>query len=67
MKVLLDNKTWKVVNIPDGAHLVSFRWVYIIQYKLDGLIERYKACLVTKYFNKKYEINYLETFALWQR
>lgn len=34
-----------------------------IKFKLDGSLERYKACLVAKGFTQTYEIDYLEIFA----
>lgn len=37
--------------------------VYVIKYKPDKSMERYKIRLIVKGFSSKYGINYLETFA----
>jgi len=43
--------------------LASKDWVFIVKYKSDGSLERYKAILVAKGYTQMYGINYLETFA----
>ncbi|XP_031488129.1 rRNA biogenesis protein RRP5-like [Nymphaea colorata] len=63
MEALNMNETWEVVKILEAAHLVGSKWVYTIKYKTDGIVDRYKAHLVAKGFNKKYGIDNLETFA----
>ena len=47
--------------------MVGGRWVYKIKTKVDGSVERYKACLVAKGFTQEYGIDYEETFALVAR
>lgn len=61
---LVKNSTWKIIGIPEEAHLVDCKCVYTIKYKSDETIECYKAYLVAKRFSQKYNINYLDTFAL---
>lgn len=34
-----------VIDVPDSVHLIGSKWVYIIKYKLDESIERYKDLL----------------------
>lgn len=63
MAVHVKNNIQEIVGIPDGAHLISCKWVYIINYKLGGTIERYKAHLIAKGFSKKYGTDYLEIFS----
>lgn len=48
MKALEKNKTWELVDLPRGKKLVRCNWVFIVKYKFDGLVERYKAWLVAK-------------------
>ena len=43
--------------------MVGGRWVYKIKTKVDGSVERYKACLVAKGFTQEYDIDYEKTFA----
>lgn len=39
------------------------KWVYIIKYKADGTIERYKEKQVAKGYTLTHDIDYQETFA----
>ncbi|KAF3772830.1 Uncharacterized protein EJ110_NYTH56868 [Nymphaea thermarum] len=50
MGALAKNKTWEVVDIPKGTHLVGSKWVYNVKYKPDGTVDRYKARFVAKGF-----------------
>lgn len=52
-----------MVDLPPGQSVVGYRWVYKIKTKVDGSVERYKACLVAKGFTQEYGINYEEIFA----
>ena len=63
MEALQKNKTWELVSLPIGKKPVGCKWVYIIKYRVDGSIERYKARLVAKDFTQTYGIDYSETFA----
>ena len=45
-------------------NVVSSRWVYRIKHRVDGSIERYKACLVARGFTQQEDIDYSETFRL---
>jgi len=45
-------------------NVVSSRWVYRIKRRVDGSIERYKACLVARGFTQQEDIDYSETFRL---
>jgi len=38
------------------------KWVYIVKYHLDGLVERLKAGLVAKTYAQTYGVDYMETF-----
>ncbi|KAI1006202.1 hypothetical protein K3495_g2019 [Podosphaera aphanis] len=49
--------------LPDGANIVSTKWVFTVKLKSDGTIERYKARLVARGFSQQYGIDYHETFA----
>ncbi|KAK6791582.1 hypothetical protein RDI58_010663 [Solanum bulbocastanum] len=63
MEALEKNKTWEIVELPEGKKLVGCRWVFTLKYRSDGSIERFKACLVAKGYTQTYGIDYLETFA----
>lgn len=56
MKVELEameqNHTSSVVSFPAGKHSAGCRWVFKIKYRLDGSVERHKACLVAKVYTQ---------------
>ena len=60
---LAHQKTWNLVELPPGAHLLRGRWVYKTKIDKNGNIEKYKARWVVKGFLQKYGIDYIETFS----
>ena len=63
MKALVRNQTWELVKLPPGKGTVGCRWVYIVKYKADGTLDKYKAILVAKGY-KSHGIYYSDTFTL---
>ena len=59
MQALVSRGTWKLVNHPPIASVVSCKWVFTMKYKLD----RYKARLVACGFTQVYGVDYAETFS----
>ncbi|GKE28381.1 retrovirus-related pol polyprotein from transposon TNT 1-94, partial [Tanacetum coccineum] len=57
------NKTWELTELPANCKAISFKWVYKIKYHQDGSVEKYKARLVIRGFNKKEGIDYKHTFS----
>lgn len=53
-----------IVKIAKRKELVGCRWMFIVKYKLDGSIEKYKARLVVKEYTQTYGIDYILTFVL---
>lgn len=60
---LVKNKTWHLVEMPQGKNIIDCKWVYKIKRKADGTIDRYKARLVAKGFRQRYGIYYEDTFS----
>lgn len=56
-------ETWDIVELPKGNETVGCKWIFIIKYKADGRIKRYKTRLVAKSFTQTYSFDYQETFA----
>ena len=52
-----------MMTLPREKKPVGCKWVFIVKYKVDGTVERYKARLVVKGFTQTYDIDYTETFA----
>jgi len=64
LTALEENKTWGIVPLPHGKHVVGSRWIFKTKFNSDGSIDRHKARLVTQGFTQKFGIDYKETFAL---
>lgn len=57
------NNTWIVEVPPEGANLVTSKWVFGVKYNPDGTIQKFKARLVARGFSQLEGIDYDETFA----
>ncbi len=45
---LIKNYTWTLTKLPLKRHVIGCKWVFCIKYKVDGQVDKYKACLVAK-------------------
>ena len=63
MKSMSKNDVWDIVEIPKGAKIVEYKWVYKTKYDSDSNIESFKARFVAKGFTQREEIDYTETFS----
>lgn len=45
MEAMEKNKTWELMRLQEGKKKIygGCKWMYIMKYKTDGSIERYKA------------------------
>ncbi|GAA0157872.1 transmembrane signal receptor [Lithospermum erythrorhizon] len=64
LRVLEDNNTWELTNLPSGKKPIGWRWIYKVKCKADGTIDKYKVRLVIKGYNQLEGINYYESFSL---
>jgi hypothetical protein len=60
---LIKNKSWHLVPPMKGRNVVGCKWIYKIERKQDGSLDRYKARLVAKGFKQCYGIDYDDTFS----
>jgi hypothetical protein len=63
MRSMSANKVWDLEEIPKGAKLVGYKWVYKVKYDSEGNIEKYKGRHVAKGFTQREGIDYNETFS----
>lgn len=60
---LIENRTWKLVDIPEGKRPIDCRWVFKIKKNTDQNIITYKARLVVRGFSQQRGIDYQETYS----
>ncbi|XP_048442476.1 uncharacterized mitochondrial protein AtMg00820-like [Pyrus x bretschneideri] len=65
LRSLKKNATWEIIDLPAGAGKkpIGCKWVYIVNYKVDGIVDRFKARLVANRYAQIYGIDYTDTFA----
>jgi len=56
------NQTWALVPLPFGIKPIGCHWVYKLNHKPDGTIDRFKAQLVAKGFTQTEGFDYFETY-----
>ena len=61
------NKTWTLVDLPDGCKAIGLKWVFKIKRNADGTIKKYKARLVAKGYVQRHGIDFEEVFAFVAR
>ena len=62
MDSLAKNNTWDLVELPEGRSVVGCKWVFKLNWKVDGSIEWYKVRLVAKGYLEG--IDFHESFSL---
>ncbi|GMQ10820.1 hypothetical protein CsSME_00053676 [Camellia sinensis var. sinensis] len=63
MAALEYNHTWDLVSLPSDETTVGCKWVFIVKYLVDGIMDRYKARLVAKSFTQVPGKDFGATFA----
>ena len=57
------NNTWITEIPPEGANIVTCKWVFAVKYNQDGTVQKFKARLIVRGFSQIHGIDYDETFA----
>lgn len=55
---LEENKTWSIVDLPEGKVPIGYKWIFKIKYTASGVVERYKARIVAKGYNQQEGLDY---------
>lgn len=50
---IIKNINWELIKLPKGKKPIRVKWVYKINYNLDGQVRRYKFRLVVKVYSQK--------------
>ena len=64
MASLQKNQTLELVDRPIEKQPIGCKWIFTVKYKVDGIIDRFKAKLVAKGYTQTYGIDYTKTFVL---
>jgi hypothetical protein len=54
---LMKNSTWHLVHASAGKNVIGCKWIYEVNPRADGSVDRFKACLVAKGFKQWYGID----------
>lgn len=63
LEALHKNKTWELVELPQGRKAIGNKWVYKIKRDGNDQVERYRARLVVKGYAQREGIDFNEIFS----
>ncbi|XP_039043796.1 uncharacterized mitochondrial protein AtMg00820-like [Hibiscus syriacus] len=59
---LMQNQTWELQPLPPARAAVGCKWLFKVNNKADGTVDRYKARLVAKGYSQTVGRDFSETF-----
>ncbi|PKI52678.1 hypothetical protein CRG98_026938, partial [Punica granatum] len=63
MESMYTNQVWTLVDPPEGAKLIGYKWVFKKKTDMDGNVITFKRRLVAKGFRQVHGVDYDETFS----
>ena len=63
LQVLETNHTWGLIPLPPNQKPIGCHWVFKTKLYLDGIVDRYKACLVAKGYHPIEGVDYFDSFS----
>ena len=60
---ILQNHTWELVDLPPSSKPLGYKWIFKKKMKAYGPIDKYKARLIIKGYNKKEGLDYFDTYS----
>jgi len=64
IQALEKTDTWILQDLPPRKKPISYEWVYRVKYNSNGIVQRFKACLVIRGDHQIEGFDHNETFAL---
>lgn len=62
IEALLYNGIWELVKCPQQGKPIGFKWMFQVKLKSYRFLDKYKACLVAKRFNRVEGIDYKKIY-----
>lgn len=59
------NGTRSLTTLPPRKQVVGCKWVYKLNFQVDGTLERHKARLVAKGYTQQEGVDYVVHFPQW--
>lgn len=63
LQALLSNNTWCLYPLPSNRRAIGCKWLFKVNKKVDGTMDRYKARLVAKGFSQHVGLDFRGTFS----
>ena len=63
MQSIIGNNTWVLVDLPPTCKPIGCKWIFRKNIKINGTIDKFKACLVAQGFRQKLCIDHFDTYA----
>lgn len=60
---LEENRTWDLVDLPNGKRPVGCKWVFTVKFNPGGSVTRLKATLMAKGYAQTYGVDYSHIFS----
>lgn len=61
-ETLIQNHTWSIIPPLSYGKVIGNKWIFKVKFKLDKTLKKYKARVVTKWYNQIEWIDYQEIF-----
>jgi hypothetical protein len=63
MSMIQKNKTWNLVDRPEGRKVIGVKWIFKTKFNADNFINKYKAKFEVKGYAQIFDVDYSDTFA----
>ena len=63
----LDKKSWDLVQLPAGRNIVGSKWSFKKNLNVEGVVDKYKYCLVEKVYSQVEGIYFGDIFSLVEK